>query len=131
MVEKAALKNNDNNMSISRLFLIMALCMVAANGSAQCCRHDSAQRPCHKADSMQAVSPSSLIIWYDASSRSNKKRLMKAVRKYHATVLYDYRTFSGIAIRIPDGTDIHKAIDYFKNVKGVLSVNRDRIMHLD
>ena len=35
-----------------------------------------------------------------------------------------------MAIRIPDGTDIHKAIAWFKNVKGVTSVARDQIYRL-
>lgn len=108
-------------------------CSAVMCASAQCRTpsHDCQTTQCHCPDSMQAVSPSTLIIWYDNSAKANKKRLMRAVRKYKASVIYDYRSFSGIAIRIPNGTDINAAIDYFKKVKGVLSVNRDRIMHLD
>lgn len=77
-----------------------------------------------------AVSPTTLIIWYDASGKSNKKTLLKAVKDYKAEVIYDYKTFNGIAIKIPDGTDINSAITYFKKVKGVLQVNRDHVMSI-
>jgi hypothetical protein len=74
-------------------------------------------------------SPSTLIIFYD--SVIGKTPLMKAVSDYHATLIYDYRMMSGIAIKIPAGKDINDAIKYFEKVKGVLQVNRDRICHLD
>lgn len=107
---------------------VLALCptLFSVKTSAQCCH---ATRDSIGQNGLYA--PSTLIIWYDASHKSNKRRLMKAVRAYKATLLYDYRIFNGIAIKIPDGGDIQDAINYFKNVKGVLSVNRDRIMHLD
>jgi len=72
--------------------------------------------------------PSTLIIFYDATV--GKKPLLKAIKKYGAEVIYDYRTFNGMAIRIPDDKDIHRAMDYFQQVKGVLTVNRDRVVHL-
>lgn len=59
-----------------------------------------------------------------------KEPLRKAVEKYGATIVYDYNIVSGMAIRIPDGGDIHKAMAYFKNVEGVVSVERDRIRRL-
>ena len=38
---------------------------------------------------------------------------------------------TGFAIRIPDGKKIGDAIQYFKKVEGVKSVERDRIYHID
>ena len=35
-----------------------------------------------------------------------------------------------MAIRIPDGRDLSEAMEYFKAVKGVVSVEKDRIIHL-
>ena len=35
-----------------------------------------------------------------------------------------------MTIRIPDGTDIRDAIAFFRKVKGVTSVERDRIIRL-
>ena len=39
--------------------------------------------------------------------------------------------FSGVAIKIPEGTDIEDAIEFFSNVDGVLQVNRDHIYTID
>ena len=74
------------------------------------------------------VSPNTLIIMYD--TEAGKEPLLKAVEQYGAELIYDYSIIPGIAIRIPDGTDIHEAIAFFRKVKGVISVERDRIYHL-
>lgn len=100
------------------------------------CHHDvvidSLKQCTGKCSERASSSPhSTLIIWYDATKRRNKKALLKAVRKYKAKVIYDYKNFNGIAIKIPDGSDINSAITYFQKVKGVLQVSRDQIMHLD
>ncbi|MBP5676210.1 MAG: hypothetical protein J6W94_04270 [Bacteroidales bacterium] len=59
-----------------------------------------------------------------------KEPLIAAVKEYGAEIKYDYNIIPGIAIKIPDGKDIHDAIAYFKKVKGVTSVERDHIYHL-
>ncbi len=76
----------------------------------------------------EMFSPNTLIIMYDAEI--GKAPLAKAVSSYGAEIIYDYSIIPGMAIRIPEGTDIRRAISYFKNVKGVVSVERDRITHL-
>lgn len=73
------------------------------------------------------VSPSTLIIWYN---HKYKKKLLKAIKKYKAEIIYDYKNFNGVAIKIPEGKDIDKAQKHFQKVKGVLSVNRDQIMNI-
>lgn len=114
------------------------LCVAAMQAGAQCndcvarpsvVRHDSCD--VKSTCCSESVSPSTLIIWYDATSKRNKKRLMKAVKAYKAEVIYDYNNFNGIAIKIPQNTSIDAAIAYFKKVKGVVQVNRDGVMHLD
>ena len=45
-------------------------------------------------------------------------------------ILYDDGIITAIAIKIPEGTDIHDAIEYFKKIKGVTAVHRDYIYHL-
>ena len=45
-----------------------------------------------------------LIIFYD--SEIGSERLMNAVREYGAKIVYEYRNFNGIAIKLPNGTDI-------------------------
>lgn len=74
------------------------------------------------------VSPDKLIIMYDEGI--GKEPLLAAVEAYGAELIYDYSIIPGIAIRIPDGKDIHDAIAYFKKVQGVTTVERDHIYHL-
>ena len=79
-------------------------------------------------DDAQDVSPNTLIIMYDPEV--GKEPLFAAVKEYGAEIKYDYSIIPGIAIKIPDGKDIHDAIAYFKKVKGVTTVERDHIYHL-
>ncbi|WP_308861216.1 hypothetical protein [Neisseria mucosa] len=69
-----------------------------------------------------------LIIFYDPETGS--ERLMNAVREYGAKIVYEYRNFNGIAIKLPNGTDMEKAASHFRTVKGVLSAEADRRMQL-
>lgn len=73
-------------------------------------------------------SPDRLIIMYD--TEVGKAPLSEAVSSYGAEILYDYSIIPAMAIRLTEGTDIHKAMAYFKKVKGVVSVERDRIIRL-
>lgn len=118
-------------MSNFRFILIIFLCATTLNVNAQCCHSRHCQDSMKVSRSVTDMSPSTLIIWYDSSKKSYKKHLLKAVRSYKAEIIYDYKSFNGIAIKIPNGADINDAIKYFQKVKGVLCVNRDRIMHLD
>ena len=73
-------------------------------------------------------SPTTLIIMVDESV--GKKPLYKAIKDYGATLIYDYNIIPGVAIRIPEGTTLEQGIAYFKKVKGVVSVSKDRITRL-
>ena len=73
-------------------------------------------------------SPNTLIIMYDEAV--GKEPLLEAIETYGAEVKYDYSLIPGMAIRIPDGKDIHDAITFFRKVRGVTSVERDRIIRL-
>ena len=73
-------------------------------------------------------SPDTLIIMYDPEV--GKEPLLAAVTAYGAEIKYDYSLSPAIAIRIPEGADIHAAIAWFKQVKGVTSVERDQIIRL-
>ena len=71
----------------------------------------------------------SLIISYDVSI--GKDALMAAVEEYGATVLYAYNNFNLISIKIPEGKFIGEAIEFFRNVDGVLNVVKDSVVHID
>ena len=75
-------------------------------------------------ENTQTVSPSTLIIHYDA--KMGKEFLLEAVKSKKVEVIYDYKNFHAIAIRIPKKT---KA--FFEKVKGVLQVNEDNINQLN
>ena len=78
---------------------------------------------------VKSVSPSTLIIYYDAEI--GKESLMKAVESYKAEVVYDYKNFHAIAIRISKKKSLKQGKAFFENVKGVLQVNEDQIIQLD
>ena len=70
-----------------------------------------------------------LLIFFDSSI--GKDALLEAIEEYGATIIYEYRIINSVAIRIPEGTFIGDAIEFFKNVDGVIAVRRDQIIHLD
>ena len=74
-------------------------------------------------------SPHVLIIFYQDASA--KRRLRKALKKYHCETIYDYRNFNGMAVKTPDDANIITIAQRLRKIRGVLSVQRDRIMHLD
>lgn len=69
-----------------------------------------------------------LIIFYD--KETGKNPLLESLSAYDATLVYSYKYVNGIAIDIPPDKDILEAIEYFKTIKGVLSVERDRKLDL-
>ena len=69
-----------------------------------------------------------LIIFYD--KEVGDKPLLESLSTYDAELVYSYEILGGIAINIPPDKDILEAIEYFKSVKGVLSVERDRKVEL-
>ena len=71
----------------------------------------------------------SLIIFFDPSI--GKDALLAAIDEYGATIIYEYRNINGVSIRIPQGTFIGDAIEFFKNVDGVTLVKRDQMLHID
>ena len=67
-----------------------------------------------------------LIIFFD--KKTGNKPLMKAIKKQGCTLLYKYKEFSGVAVKVDEKHDVDKTIADFKKVKGVTSVNKDGIM---
>lgn len=70
-----------------------------------------------------------IIISYDMEV--GKDPLKKAIRKYGAKIIYDYRIINAIAVRIPDSRNLDDAVTHFEKVKGVLQVSRDQVHRLD
>lgn len=76
----------------------------------------------------EEYSPSTLIVYYDAETGSSP--LLSAIHKMRGKVIYKYQNFNAVAFKIPDKADITSVMKSIGKVKGVLSVQRDRIMHL-
>lgn len=68
-----------------------------------------------------------LIIFYDAEV--GNEPLMKAVEAYGAKLVYSYEQLKGIAVSVPQET-VEEAERYFKQVKGVLGVNKNETNQL-
>ena len=73
-------------------------------------------------------SPNTLIIMYDEAV--GKAPLEEAIASYGAAIKYDYSLIPAFAITIPDGADIKEAMKFFQKVRGVTSVERDRLIRL-
>lgn len=104
------------------LFILMAVSMTFSCSSTK-------EMAAIDKEHIQSVSPSTLIIYYDAEV--GKDALMDAVKSYKAEVVYDYKNFHAIAIRIPPKKSLKQAKAFFEKVKGVLQVNEDHINQLD
>lgn len=70
-----------------------------------------------------------LIVFYDATV--GKRKLLKAVKKLKGTILYDYKNFNGIAASFPQNANINSVMATLRKVKGVLSVEQDKVLQLD
>lgn len=98
-------------------------------------RKDMRPQPKHHMDNdrhfkqQPQISPNTLIVFTENNPRAQEK-LMKAVRRSGAEIVYNYRNMSGVAIRKPANWSLEKTRRYFAKVKGVTAVDYDRVNHL-
>lgn len=76
----------------------------------------------------EAVQSQNLIIFFD--KEIGQQPLLEAVAEYPAEILYQYRNLNGMAIRVAPEKNVDAAIRHFEKVKGVLGVEKDRVMQL-
>ena len=69
------------------------------------------------------------LISYDAEN--GKDLVLKAIKKYRCEIVYDYHTFNGMALKKPEDKTLEETMQYFRRVKGVLTVEYDYITRLD
>jgi len=65
---------------------------------------------------------------YDAEI--GKDPLLKAIEDYKCEIKYDYSKINGMALKNPDDKTLEETMQYFKNVKGVTSVEYDHVYRL-
>lgn len=87
------------------------------------------EKPILERHNIGEFTPNTLLIMYE--KEVGKEPLVEAIKAYKAEIIYDYGKVTGFAIRIPNDKKIDDAIQYFKKVEGVKSVERDRIYHID
>lgn len=76
----------------------------------------------------QEHSPNVFLVMYD--TEVGKTSLLDAIKAYRCDVVYDYKIINGMALKKPDDKSLDETMRYFRGVKGVLSVEYDRINHL-
>ena len=76
----------------------------------------------------QEHSPNVFLVMYD--EKVGKAPLQKAIKAYGCEVIYDYNLINGMALKKPDGKTLEETMQYFKGVKGVLTVEYDHIIRL-
>ncbi|WP_455540923.1 hypothetical protein [Prevotella fusca] len=115
--------------------LLMGLLFIqSTTASAQCPIKEQIMNSDSEGDSGSSASRTeqnsltshTLIIFFD--KKTGNKPLLKAIKKQGCTLLYKYKEFSGVAVKVDEKHDVDKTIADFKKVKGVTSVNKDGIM---
>lgn len=84
----------------------------------------------HSAGSEQARehSDSVFLVMYDP--QVGKASLLEAIEHYNAEIVYDYSMMPGMAIKRPANKSLEETMQYFRTVKGVVSVDYDHIIRL-
>ncbi len=73
-------------------------------------------------------SPNVFLVMYD--EKVGKEPLLKAIKEYKCEIVYDYNSINGMALKKPEEKSLEETMQYFKGVKGVLTVEYDHIIRL-
>ena len=76
----------------------------------------------------QEHSPNVFLVMYD--EKVGNTPLQKAIKAYGCEVIYDYNIINGMALKKPDDKTLEETMQYFKGVKGVLTVEYDHVIRL-
>lgn len=80
------------------------------------------------ASDQRSSAPNVFLVMYDENV--GKAPLQKAVKAYKCEVIYDYNIINGMALKKPDDKTLEETMQYFKGVKGVLTVEYDHVIRL-
>ena len=73
-------------------------------------------------------SPNVFLVMYD--EKVGKEHLQKAIKEYKCEIVYDYVMINGMALKKPEDKTLEETMQYFRGVKGVLTVEYDHIIRL-
>lgn len=77
---------------------------------------------------VQEHSSTVFLIMYD--SKIGKAALLKSIKDYECEIVYDYVNINGMALKKPEGKTLEETMQYFREVKGVLSVEYNYVIRL-
>ncbi len=73
-------------------------------------------------------SPNVFLVMYD--EKVGKGPLQKAIKEYGCEIVYDYHSVNGMALKKPENKTLEETMQYFRQVKGVTTVEYDHIIRL-
>ena len=73
-------------------------------------------------------SPNVFLVMYD--EKVGKEHLQKGIKEYKCEIVYDYGMINGMALKKPEDKTLEDTMQYFRGVKGVLTVEYDHIIRL-
>ena len=73
-------------------------------------------------------SPNVFLVTYD--EKVGKEPLQKAIKEYKCEIKYDYGIINGMALKKPEDKTLEDTMQYFRGVKGVITVEYDNIIRL-
>ena len=73
-------------------------------------------------------SPNVFLVMYD--EKVGKEHLQKAIKEYKCEIVYDYGMINGMALKKPEDKTLEETMQYFRGVKGALTVEYDHIIRL-
>ena len=77
---------------------------------------------------IQEHSPDVFLVMYDENI--GKEPLLEAIKKYGVEIKYDYKIINGMALKKPENKTLEETMQYFRGVKGVITVEYDHIIRL-
>ena len=113
------------------LILLVQIALLSLCSCATTASHTpsySTEIPVMENKSVQEHSPNVFLVMYDAEI--GKAPLQKAIKEYQCEIVYDYGIINGMALKKPENKTLEETIQYFKSVKGVISVEYDHIIRL-
>ena len=121
--------NNVLNQKIEFMrtaLIALATILCLACGTKQKIEHQTSIPETHKF--VPEHSPDRFLVMYDAEI--GKEPLLKAIKAYKCEIVYDYNIINGMALKKPEDHSLEETMEYFRKVKGVLTVEYDHIYRL-
>ena len=114
-----------SNIKILIIYLVTMITMVSCGTKQEVVE---VPKPIQGGGYVPEHSESVFLVMYDAEV--GKAPLQKAIEDYGCEIVYDYNIITGMALKKPEDKTLEEAMEYFRKVEGVTSVEYDHIYHL-